>query len=193
MSIPLSYIREPSPFRACILQGKLKVIYTETCCTAYMWQISPDFISLVIQKNFFYENGIGMKFCIILYQKKECSCDTILLTYNLNLYFNAFSPCCAMYDSQGTDEKNLVIGQDLSHFLIFSIFLTTFLFDSEQCYYGENWMLITQVSKINIVTLFIVSSSEGNLWDCCEWAVVIWYQCGLKQQFSQQFILLWKY
>ena len=97
------------------------------------------------------------------------------------------------YDSQGTDEKNLVIGQDLSHFLIFSIFLTTFLFDSEQCYYGENWMLITQVSRINIVTLFIVSSSEGNLWDCCEWAVVIWYQCGLKQQFSQQFILLWKY
>lgn len=46
-------------------------------------------------------------------------------------------------------------------------------FDSEQCYYGENWMLITQVSRINIVTLFIVSSSERNLWDCHEWAVVI--------------------
>lgn len=94
-----------------------------------MWQISPDFISLVIQKHFFHENGIGMKFCIILYQKKECSCDTILLTNNLNLYFNAFSPCCAIFDSQGTDEKNLVIGQDLSHFLTFSIFLTTLLFD----------------------------------------------------------------
>ena len=80
-----------------------------------------------------------------------------------------------MYDSQGTDEKNLVIGQDLSHFLILSIFLTTFLSDSEQCYYGENLMLITQVSRINIVTLFIVSSPKGNLWDCREWAVVIWY------------------